>query len=228
MTPPAERRMSYESAPRQPRQLHATAPAVTANRGRMSLDLTRFSEPVLSVIMKSNGSKVSLALPHDENGALSLDHPLLTSSTTDLVPDSKDDQIVFEQLLDGLKFVDKTPQATAPRSYTRPPPKKDTGVTTGFPRANSRPTQIHTTKSTKMPKAPRSPAIKPRRSTWAGTVRGWLSKDQGYTEAEFDSSIQPTNKGTGLQVRVLTLDSSGRFTTLMMDSPAGEPADWRS
>lgn len=224
MTPSTERRTSRESAQRQALQLRLSTPAATEERTKISLDLPSFPEPMPSVIMKSNGRRISLALPHDENTSLSINHPFFTEQAIENLPASKDDQIVFEQLLDGLQFIDKDPQDTAPRAYSKPPPKKEIGVTTGFPRASSKPTQ---TRAPKSPKTPKSPVAKLRRFTWTGSIRGWLSKEKSYNDAGYDSVPRPMSKGAECQVRVLTLDAHGHFSTSMIDTPGEGTVDWR-
>lgn len=222
---PTERRSSHESSRRQALQLRVSTVAPQEDRKKMSLDLPSFPEPMSSVIMKSNGRQISLALPHDDNTLLSLNHPFFTEQTVDNTPENKDDQIVFEKLLDGLQFIEKTPQATASRSYVKPaPPKKEPGVTTGFPRASSKPVQPRPQNS---PKTPKSPVARLRRSTWTGTVRGWFSKDKNHNDTDFESIPRPMSKGAQCQVRVLTLDSRGNFSTSMMDSSVEDGADWR-
>lgn len=169
-------------------------------------------QPRYPVVLKANGSKVSLALPETNENPARPPSPIFGSpSHLEMAPDEGNERLL-ERLLDGLNAVERQLLYRGRRPTSR-----------AIRRSNS--SKIDLIASQSVVWRHRTAANRPR---WTGSLRRWTTSGAIEREVDYDLEKRPTSAMSNLQVRVLTLDRDGKFSTSVIDSPAQDCADEQS
>lgn len=219
--PESEQSESEREEPKQvvaeestPERAPSPEPIISIERAMSPSQVTQPEPNEFPVMMRSNGSKQSLAvILQDEKTSMVVPDSIPPSQEKAYFSQFTDNPIVLDRLIEGFQFIKNSPIAAEPRCCPKPLGKKVSHVTTTTP-----PTHSKQKSMSSVPSSGGGDGTKSRPRSWTGNLRLWKSKDVNV-EDTLDSRLPAIGKDGQLQIRVLTMDSTGKFVTQVVDSP---------